>query len=364
MGRCNTLTATAYLLVTDLHLREGDFPGRHSYEAETAMVLNKIRELVKKYKDSGQRVVIIFMGDVYDKSFSQIFSSISYNNKIVKLRMEVDDMYALLGNHEFSFYKDNPFWTLLTEIESEKVKALLTKMWQPRGEMHTLSVVDELVDGDVRFIFNHNATRISSPPLDGKTNIGLFHQDLYAKAIAEDIEKNKGVKIFEHTPVYFDNSTVLDRYHYAFFGHMHMMYGKWVYKSEISGWETILYYLSTLGRTNHTEVIDTMLERNIPAVIVENGKFSRVEDNLFNLPSRAECVDEQVIEKAQQKRKEVKDRQELRNHVSVSDDPIVNIRNTLAAHPPLLIMFDQLVENGRTSIEVEVFKELEELSWL
>lgn len=352
----------AYLIVTDLHLWGSNIRGRFDYKAEVKHAVDNIISVADKYKIRGYTVIIIFLGDLFHMSYNEMFEGISSNNLIIYLRTRVDSMYSLLGNHELSFYKDNPFWTLVAQLESDRIKSSIKKMWQPRGVIHVMSVVDELIDGNVRFLFNHYGCPVMSPPNDGKVNIGLFHLDLYAKALVEDVERNKGVKIFEHNPVYFDGSSeVLYGYDYAFLGHMHMMYGKWIYQSDITGYETKLYYLASLGRTDHRQVNNLMLERNIPAVLVEDGNFVQVEDNLFNLMRREDCVDEAKVELAQEKREEQNELKEMRKYVPYSDDPIENIRISLTSSPALKQLFEQVLSTGRLPLIGEIEKRLEEL---
>lgn len=349
-----------YLLAPDLHWNEKNLRGRKSYSDETKHSLEFLISVILKYKSLNYNVKLIFMGDIFHISYNTVFGGIRANNLIIKLRGLVDGMYCVLGNHEFSYYKDNPFWTLLTEVKSERVLNLSSKISQPVGEIHVIDVVDELVDGDTRFIFNHFGCGIHRPVVDGKKNIGLFHQDLYAKDIAKNMEALLGENIYEHTPVYFDNTGKLYGYDYAYIAHMHMFYGIWDYVCEVTGQETRLSYLSTVGRTNHREVNDNFLERDVPAIIVEDGKFVKAESNLFNLLSRSDCIIEEEILVAQQNREELKSRKDFaRNYVAVADNPIENMRIALASKPLMLSIFNQTLESGTNEIHERFTTELE-----
>lgn len=358
-------SSNVYLLVTDLHWKESSFEGRLNYKSEMDMILNKIYSLVLKYKDMGKKVYLLFMGDIYHNSFKSASKGAVFNNLMILLQESCDGVYSVLGNHEITYYEENPFWTLLTKVDSEKVMGLIHKIWSPTGVRDTISVVDELVDGDVRFVFNHYAMPVTIPAIDGKTNIGLFHIDLYAKAIVEDMKMNMGLDVFEHDPVYFDGSRVLYGYDYAYFGHMHKLYGMWDYICDSTGYKTKLHYLASLGRTNVTEIMDSFLERDIPAIHVTNGKLELVESNKFNLPSREESVNERLVERNKEVYLLTKEKRNAKKYyVATSDDPIQNLRNNMTEDPLILSIFEELLDMPDASFEKDLLKEIEKIKCL
>ncbi len=355
------MLGTVYLKITDLHQRDRNFTGRKDYAKESARVWDKVLSVVTKYKDAGYEVVIILMGDLFHSGYIDITEAILANNRIIHLRMLVRDIYFVIGNHELTYYKDNPMWTLVTEIRSARVRAIQKKVWQPRGIMPIMHVEDELIDGNVRFIFNHYGTGVAVAPLDGKTNIGVFHQDLYAKDIHQAMEASYGTVIFEHIPVYFDQGTQLYGYNYASFGHAHQFYGKFKYVCEKTGYTTIINYLSTLGRTSSAEVIDGMLERNIPAYIVKDGELITVEDNLFLLEDRASTVIEEIVVSAREKRKEAKQLKQDTLFTKQSDDPIENIRIHFASNKVTSSVLNDLLQSDESELEQLVKKTWKEV---
>lgn len=358
------MTVNAYLLIPDWHRRDRNFEGRYDYQKEIAYTETYVHETIAKYQSLGCDVIGISLGDLNDRSYNDIFEAIAENNYFIQLRQELAGLYVNIGNHELTYYKDNPFWTLMTEIESTKVKNLLTRVWQPRGRFPIVRVVDELVDGNVRFIFNHYGCPISKPPLDGKTNIGLFHTDLYAKEIHADMERKTGKTIFEHSPIYFDGSGVFHGYHYAILAHMHRFYGEYVYTDDNTGFQTNIQYTSTLGRTNHVEVDNNMLERDLPVFLVEDGNFIAKEHNYFELMNRESCVNEEVIVIKQTKRAVAKDSKSLANdYEPLADDPIENIRMGLKDYPAYLDLYEDLLNKPETELGRELHKKLEVLKW-
>lgn len=58
---------------------------------------------------------------------------------------------------------------------------------------------------------------------------------------------------------------------------MHQVYGTWGYTNPKTGKSSVLCYLASLGRSNVTEVNDDFLERNVPAVLIDDVLLMRVQ---------------------------------------------------------------------------------------
>lgn len=349
-----------FLIITDLHITAKEKSNRKFYVKEVNDNLRKILQIGNKYLNEGYEVSLIFLGDIADRSYSEIIPAIQLNNMFTVYNMLFKKCYTVLGNHEFSFYSDNPTWTLFSSVKSDNVNNCINKNWKPLGMLNLLEVVDTVEVGNIVFNFMHHPTPIIKPK-EGKINIGLFHKDLVPASIVRDMEANKGLDIWSNNLIDFENTTMLDGYNYCFFGHVHKMYGKFRYVNDKTNWTSILYYLGSLGRPNQTEVQDNFLERNIPAVIIEDNKFSKIEDNLFNLRSREESVIEQIVidnKKSYDKRKE---RKELLNYEPISDNPIDNINNAIASDASLYQLFNDYLNNNYSDFENNLDKKLEVL---
>lgn len=312
-----------YLIITDLHIIDKILvSNRICYKNEIDCVINELYQVIEKY--AGYEVNLIFLGDVYHRGYTDPTASIDGNNLFIKLSNHVNKMYTVVGNHELSYYKNNPFYTLFSQVNSEKVRQISNRVTKPKGILQVLDVIDSLEDGDVLFHFNHYGCGVDSPK-DGKVNIGLFHQEIISKEILTVMQQRFSQEIFTKDLIDFDKNNVLRGYDYCFFGHMHKAYGTFKMSSD-DGKETIaLYYLASLGRTNHSEVQDNFLERNIPAVVLEDGHFSKVEDNLFNLLPREQCIRDEVVVQSQKKREEAKQVIKLKEYKAASDDPVKNV---------------------------------------
>ena len=344
MGKC------AYLIISDLHDLNTDKGNRVDYQGEVRYAKEKIVETITKYKQNGCKVVLIFLGDIFDRGYTSeaVFGAVAGNNYFIYVRQLVDAIYSVMGNHEFSFYNNNPFYTLITSIESEKVRAMSNKLWTPQGTFPVIQVPDVVEDGNVRFVFNHYDTGITEPPTD-KVNIGLIHQDVVCNEIITSVSANTKADIWTKSKLKsFDAVRWFDNYKACFFGHNHKIYGSWVFESPRTLNETELYYLASVVPVAHSEINDASRERDIPAVIVDNGEFAGIEHNTFLLKLRSEVVKESVVITAQETRKKVIERKKAFDTEYGSDDPIKNIQSLLST-PLQHNIFNSIYTSGTSS---------------
>lgn len=341
------MAKSAYLLVSDLHMHVKQKENRFNYAAEIDDVCKKIVDVGMKYKEAGYNVVMLLLGDVFDRSYNDVFGAVQGNNFFVLWSMLFGKIYACMGNHEFSFYKSNPFYTLVTDIESDKVRGKMNSVWTPRGVLPVIRVVDYLEDGDTSFYFNHYGTSISTGNLN-KINIGLFHQDLACKQVLQDMRDKFGENTFG-VEAKLEDYNFFDGYQYCFFGHNHKLYGTWRLDNGC-----YLSYLASLGRPNVTEVNDNALERDIPAILVEDGSFVRAENNKITLMSRKECVREDVVTKQQEVYEVRKEFVQAKTHFVGNQEPLENLRSYYCDNPYMLTILEGLLSGGVDEIALEL----------
>lgn len=311
----------AYVIVTDTHFTYRNKPNRHNYLGEIDFVKSKIDEIGLSYLSRGYNPILVFLGDVYDNSYKDVTKALIEQDEMYNRKQTIfNRMFSVLGNHDLHFPKNNPFWTLVSR-DSVNVENAPTVRFNPLGDVGVIEVVDRIADGNVVLNFNHYSSRILTP-IPNKVNIGLFHQDIVCSP-AINSAVNKGLNPYQHDAIMLDDRDVLTGYDYSFFGHFHKYYGVW----EIDGGRKI-YYLGSLVRPNHEEVSDNYLERNIPAVLVEDGEFKGVENNLFNLPSRKDSVIDVKVKEQQEKRKKTKERKLLLEQELFNDSLIDSIKLT------------------------------------
>lgn len=341
----------AYVIVTDAHLFYKNLRNRINYQLETDVVWRKIYEVVRKYAGSWN-VNVLFLGDIFHRGYQDPFSAITGNNMIKALREEVCGVYTVLGNHEVSYYKDNPFYTLISDVESQRVKDAGLKVCKPVGLSNVVRVVDELVDGEVTFYFNHHGTGIAETKGTG-VNIGLFHQDIVSPAVIEHAEEILGTNIYAKT-MDVEGQGILNGYNYSFFGHMHQVFGMYAQENG-----SILYYLGSLGRTSTVEVNDNFLTRDIPVVLVEDGRFVGIEKNLFELPKRDDCVLVDDVEEDREKYEARKDIKAAREYSFNGDDPMQELLARLNDNIVATQIAKELAVSPIDEIGSQLFREVD-----
>ncbi|MEY8333095.1 metallophosphoesterase [Lachnospiraceae bacterium 47-T17] len=337
----------AYLIVSDMHNFYRNLANRIDYREEMRIVEDELLSIAVKYKTDGYNVIMILLGDVFHNSYNDVFKAILDSSFFIMWDRLFGKIYSVIGNHELTYYSSNPFYTLVDSIESQKVQNIMNKTWQPLGLMPVITVPDELRDGNVVFHFNHYSTPISKSE-NGRINIGLFHQEIINKQIITLMEQQLQTYVFAN-PVDFDGLDVFDGYAYCFFGHMHKAYG--VFKTENG---CILAYLASLGRTNVGEVLDTFLERNVPAVLVSDGDLVCVESNKFSLQKRSECVNEAAVEKAHETYEIQQQKKALKRYIPASDDPVDNLKSRFMGNAEVIMLIDELRANDMDTKGIEL----------
>ena len=319
-----------YLVIADLHLSEKNKTSRYDYQSEINHVIQNLSEIVQKYRSQNKNVISLWLGDIVDRGFRSVDKSIKAFQFLDNLCYLFDSNFVCLGNHEKTYSKGNPFWNLVNTVDSELLSSTdprIAKGVVARGFENKVRILDSLTDGEVEFLFNHYGVGVQSPNRQ-KISIGLFHQDIVFREVMDDA-KEKLLNVFEMTQkemedkygyTYLESSPILVGYNYCFFGHNHKLYGTWKNDEGCT-----LQYLASLGRTNVTEVNNSFLERDIPAIIVKDGIFAGVEHNTFNLLSREQCIDENSVITNRKNYERMKDRNRYKSYKDLSDNPIENL---------------------------------------
>lgn len=292
------MAKNVYLLVTDLHIGFKK-PNRKNYLGEVMNAMSDIMNIADKYSDCG-KLVLILLGDVFDNGVTDASEAMQLLEVFRYFCKPFNEVYAVVGNHEITFAKNNPFWFLTQSIEDTNLLNI-KRFIQPRGLSDTINIVDTITDGNVKIYFNHFGIKAKTPKGQG-THIGLFHQNVGSNEICkmwgtfDDVEE----------------ADYIQSYNYCFFGHMHLAKGKYfLNKSHTCLGE----WLGTIGRTKINEVLDDSLSVNIPALCVTDGELVCIEDNFINLGSSSDCINFEELE-ISNKNKELIN---VKNKIVVSD---------------------------------------------
>lgn len=285
----------AYLVVTDLHI---DFAkaNRLNYFAEVVDAMNSILSVATKYREMGCEVKLLLLGDVFDGSISNPSDAMQAVELVRYFCANFAGTWSVVGNHEISYAKDNPYWFLVSSLDDPSLSSV-RRYIQPRGLSPTVVVPDVLEDGEVKFYFNHYGTSAKTPSGTG-VFIGLFHQNVGSN----DICKMWGT--FDDV----EEAAYVQAYNYCFFGHMHLAKGKYYLNSSHT---CLAEWLGTIGRTKVTEVSDEDLQVNIPCIRVDDGKFVGIEDNSITLLSEEASIDRARLQASEESKRIVQEHRQI-----------------------------------------------------
>ena len=287
----------AYHILSDVHFAWTK-ESRKNYTQEVLQVFDKLNEISNENANKGYNNILILLGDFFDRGFSDSNDAMTALEFCRMIFSGFDNVYAVVGNHELTYYKNNPFWFMVTRIDDANLMKQNTKMNQPRGFSDFIKIKDWFRDGEVAFLFNHFGTSIKRTIPECNINIGFFHQNIGSKEI-KDIWGS-----------YVDIETDADlaSYNYLFLGHIHSNSYYGTYELSSGG---IAYFLSSLVRTSVADIDDNYLERNIPVIKVIDGQFETVEDNLFYLMPRKDCIVEEIVQANKLAREKLEKRKEI-----------------------------------------------------
>ena len=117
------------------------------------------------------------------------------------------------------------------------------------------------------------------------------------------------------------------------FAHLHTASGKYNINDNF-----VAYYLQSLGRTNHTEVDNSDLERMIPIIKVIDGDFNGIEENKIKLPTREEILDINQILTAQKKYQENKAIKQETEHIVLGASLYETLQKSVLGTEDAIIM--------------------------
>ena len=342
-----------YLLVSDLHLSTATKENRINYGNEMLMLKIEILKLINSYNNKGFLVNVIFLGDLFDRGYRDSLGCTLDQNFFIMVSLRAENVYCVVGNHEITYSIGNPFYTLFSKVDSTKMSFL-----QPEGLSDWIKVVDTVEDGNLVIHFNHYGSGISEP-VPGKVNVGLGHHDACCTAVVKDAETTFGFDVFDGYMVKVVEDAFFAGYQYYYIAHFHKLYGAYTVDT-LSG-ECKLRHLASLGRPHHDEVQDNFLERDIPALVVEDGVFQKEEHNFIYLPSRGNCIKENVVRKQQANRQRAKQMRKASNYSFNEDRPVGNIRQVLLEDVGAREILESVLTNKKSEQLAQLDKEISEV---
>jgi len=323
--------ASHCITVPDLHLWYKSFKNRKNYLNECVTVYKLIKELTieMRLKYPNDTIYIIFLGDIFHRGFEN--NPVLYNfwvQMFTVLRACCNGMYATMGNHEWTYKTDNPFWSLINSVDSMSLSNRGAKCC---GILPVLNLQDHLDIEGFRLHFCHHNTDLYNIQDDGN-NILFAHQYWMTDEMYSSLEALDSGKVQRKYMKYkrIDEHSILKKFRLGFFGHMHRYRGKFRIEWEDGvNSDTTLYHLGSLLLTNKDEVMNTGSERVIPIITLDNGVYS-VEDRVIPIPNGIELLKYIEVEKAEKRYADLKVKKAAKEIKSIGDiDPLKVIEDDL-----------------------------------
>lgn len=318
----------AYLIVPDLHYAVSK-EHRRNYFSEVVSVISQILDVNTKYVQHGYTTKLLLLGDVLDGPITNAEDAMRCQNLFRYIAALFDAAYCVMGNHEANNVASNPYWFLISDLEDPDLRKI-NKAIQPQAVEPILRLPATVEDGEVTFYFNHYGVPTKTPTKSGVA-IGLFHQNIGSN----DICKMWGT----FTDV--EEAAVVHAYNWCFFGHMHLATGRYYLNNEHT---CVGEWLGTCIGTNVVEVESLPPTCNIPAVLVEDGKFISVEDNYIRRSDPKVVIDYAKLEVTKATNELIRDKKNISVQTSQADTLYQLVREA-AANIQLDVLVDLLAQS-------------------
>lgn len=253
-------------IVPETHLKDTNIKTRKNYVAEMKDVHMAVRSVVNELKPD----FTIYMGEIFNGSFTYAKDILFWMSEFLEMNT-VTKVITLKGNHEESYYKNNPFWYM---AKGAGINGLGIFKLPPN-----------LVLDDVVLTFHHFG--VEPKYIRGKKNIGLMHTDVMNPTLRKYLEVEDTYIHDMQTPA----QHLFPEYDMVFNGHMHKLCRQ--LKINRPAKPLYLFYTASLGRTNITEVDNDFRTRYIYVLDIEGDN---VDINLIPivLPKYEDVVDEET----------------------------------------------------------------------
>ena len=312
-------------------------------------IINNILDLLKILNNP----TVIFIGDIVHQGIKNTEDSYFIHDFFrLVYHFTNGKVYSVVGNHEISYRKNNPFWGV-ADIKSDYVNNIIRHSYNV--EQPLLTVVDDMIIGDMQYSFGHYGRKYSycyKPDDNAKYVTLLSHNSLLTKEIS-DYMHDKNIDLKEQYVNIMDlrnlgsipNTPLLK---FVYVGHMHLAHGIFEVEENINDvpYNFTLHYLASLGRTSHLEYTND-LERNIPIHAIRNGKFVDEKFHKIILPPRELSVDERVVLENKESYDRLRQHRKLKKINTTTVDLIKDIQNYLVdnENPSISDLFARSANN-------------------
>jgi hypothetical protein len=322
----------------------------------------KIIDEILSLLESLHKPTVIFMGDIIHRGIKSTEDSYFVEDFFRAISLYAENrVFSVVGNHELSYRKNNPFWGVAT-IQSDFIKQIVKQTYTVTQPL--IGVVDDLLIGDMQYAFGHYGRVFGGSYFCDDNAHGvtlLSHNSLvtsevlgYLKAEGQDIQEQY-IKSRELCSA--GNLPKTNILKYVYVGHLHKAHGVFNVDEEICGikQQFKLRYLASLGRTNHSEFTDD-IERQLPIHVIRDGKFIEEKLHTIVLPTREVSVDERVVLENREGYERQRELRQLREIKEQTMDPIFGVEEFIKEEPKLSDLFER---SSRNEISSELLQLIE-----
>ena len=301
-----------YLIIPDLHLWYKNITSRKDYLGELDEALSNIFMYVKS-DDTINNVIL--SGDIYHRGFSDIDSTRPIKKYWMELKSLLNkrsgELYAVIGNHEFSYSKNNPFW-----LQDDSI----------------FKTPEDIIDNGVHLYLEsyHTPKSIRTFRSTVDSDICITHNEVLPPEMATFVRNESGRRVFTSS-----RCMSFSRYNVKalFVGHMHQIVESYVVMKDDSSEEQMrVQYLGSIGRTSVEEIDNEFRYRDLPVVEVgidSDGNEGSGKFRIEHLPLELREYHDTVISSEVAKNREIREKRKQLNELKlekVTDDPVQEIK--------------------------------------
>lgn len=280
-----------YLIVSDCHFWYKTIGSQLNSVEEGYELFAKIEEIVDNDPTINN---VIFGGDLYHMGFPDLDRSKPWRERFErlkdKLKARLGNIYAVIGNHEFTYAKNNLFW----HLEDSVIKTPQT-------------IIDNEVVIELDSFPSPKSNREFKKEI--RADICITHNEVVPKQIQEYLRIEKGQKFYV-TDMNMDYERFkVDRLYVA---HCHTIVDDFVAIDRETNRKMYVKNIGSLGRTNINEIDNNFLDRELIKIKIrdevgEDGYKYEEEVIPIKLKRYEEVVDIPKALASKQKRKESKE---------------------------------------------------------
>lgn len=329
-----------YIIIPDLHYWYKNISCRKDFLGEQEEFLSNLMMYINSDETYNN---VIFSGDIYHRSFKDLDSSRWIKSFFSELKYILNsrggDLYTVIGNHEFSFSKNNPFWLQDGVI---------------------FKTPEDIFDNGVHIYLEsfHSPKSVRKFRNKVECDICITHNEVIPPEIASFVRKESGRRVFTSS-----HAISFKRYYLKnlFVGHMHQIVDTYCIQEDEGDTSRNfeVQYLGSIGRTSVEEIDNDFVDRSLPVICIEGneGEYT-IEQLPIKLRQYHDTVIAEQVEKQRRIRQNVQSFKEVKM-CKVKSNPIQEIKDLFDNNESVCEIIDCCQANSWPKDLVELVGKIE-----